>query len=199
MLSVEDTALVLLAAGRSERFGDVGSKLEEDFLGQPLGLHVTVALEALPFRDRIAVTGTARVDYAARGYRVVPNPDPAGKMASSVRLGVRHAQATGAQAVLIALADMPRVTAAHILRLYDAARNGDTVVASSDGRDPRPPALFGADRFDFLMTLDGDHGARDLVRGGRHVVASPGELIDIDTPEELERLHGLVHSPDRKG
>ena len=196
MLRVEDTVLVLLAAGRSERFGDLAAKLEETFLGKPLGLHVAVALAALPFRSRVAVTGRAQLDYAGHDYHVVANPAPEQGMASSVRLGIDHARARGAAAVLIALADMPRVTAAHVLRLFDAARNGDTVVASSDGRDPKPPALFGADKFDFLLSLEGDAGARDLVRAGRHVVTSPAELIDVDTPEELERLRGLVRMPD---
>ncbi len=197
MLTVERTTLVLLAAGRSARFGDVGSKLEAPFLGRPLGLHVAVALEDLPFRERIVVTGRARLDYAAHGYRVMPNPAPDEGMASSVNIGVGCAKAQGAAAVLIALADMPRVTAAHVLRMFDAARNGDTVVASSDGRDPKPPALFGADRFDFLLALDGDEGARDLVRSGRHVVTSPAELIDVDTPEELERLRAMAGTARR--
>ena len=198
MLRVEDTVLILLAAGRSERFGDVGSKLEEEFLGKPLGLHVAGALAVLPFRDRIAVTGRARLDYASRGYREVPNADPGEGMGSSVRIGVAAAKAQGAKAVLIALADMPRVTAAHVMRLYDAAANGDTVVASSDGVDPKPPALFGADKFEFLMALDGDKGARDLVRAGRHVVTNPAELIDIDTPAEMERLRALIGSREAR-
>ena len=197
MTRVEDTALVLLAAGRSERFGDVGSKLEEPFLNRPLGLHVAVALEDMPFRERIAVTGKARIDYAAHGYRCIANDDPAASMASSLRLGVTAAKERGAAAVLIALADMPRVTAAHVFRLFDAARNGDTVVASSDGCDTKPPALFGAGQFDFLLTLKGNEGARDLVRSGRHVVASPAELIDVDTPEELEQLRALIKVPHR--
>ena len=197
MLRVEDTILVLLAAGRSERFGDVGSKLEETFLGHPLGLHVAVALEKLPFKERIVVTGRAAIDYAAHRYRVMPNPAPECGMASSLRIGVACAKAQGAAGVLIALADMPRVTAAHVLRLFDAAKNGDTVVASSDGRDPKPPVLFGAAKFDFLLSLEGDEGARDLVRSGRHVVTSPSELIDVDTPEELATLRALVKVPGR--
>ncbi len=192
MLRVKDTALVLLAAGSGTRFGDIGSKLNAPFLGRPLGLHVVTALEDLPFRDRVAVTGRASVDYAAHGFRVVANDDPSLGMARSIALGVAHARQAGAAAVLIALADMPRVTAAHIHRLFDASTDADTVVASSDGRDPKPPALFGQARFDHLTTLDGDEGARALVRAGRHVVASPAELIDVDTPEDLERLRGMV-------
>ena len=190
MIAIEDTVLVLLAAGRSERFGDVGSKLDQEFLGRPLGLHVAVALEDLPFRERIAVTGRAALDYGAHRFRTVINDAVDASMASSVRIGVE--QAGDAAAVLIALADMPRVTAAHIHRLFDAADGDDTVVASSDGRDPKPPALFGRARFEFLRTLSGDTGARALVAAGRHVVTAPAELIDVDTPEELERLREMV-------
>ena len=190
MIAIEDTVLLLLAAGRSERFGDVGSKLDQPFLGKPLGLHVAVALEDLPFRERIAVTGHAALDYAAHRFRIVVNDGARASMASSVRLGIEAAG--DAAAVLVALADMPRVTAAHVWRLFDAATDERTVVASSDGTDPKPPALFGAGRFDFLRGLSGDAGARALVAAGRHVVASPAELIDVDTPEELERLRELV-------
>ena len=191
-LAVENTTLVLLAAGRSERFGDIGSKLDEPFLNRPLGLHVAVTLESLPFRERIAVVGRAGLDYAQHGFRVMPNPAAADGLASSVKLGVASARAQGADAVLIALADMPRVTAAHIMRLFDASHGPDSVVASSDGRDPKPPALFGAGRFDFLLSLDGEAGARDLVRAGRHVVTSPAELLDVDTPADLERLRAIT-------
>lgn len=195
MLTVENTTLILLAAGTSRRYGDVGSKLDEEFLGKPLGLHVAVALGDMPFRDRIAVTRTCKLDYAPYGFRVVRNDDPVGDMASSVKLAVAHAIERDAEAVLLTLADMPRVTAAHVHRLFDAAQDTQSVVASTDGKKTKPPALFGRDRFEFLMRLEGDKGAREMVAAGRHVVTSPAELIDVDTPEELERLRGLVGSP----
>lgn len=195
MIAVEDTVLVLLAAGASRRFGDLGSKLDEEFLGKPLGLHVAVALEAVPFKERVVVVDGCRLDYAKHGFRVVTNPAPGEGIGSSVRLGIDCAKAQGAAAVLIALADMPRVTAAHVYRLFDASTDGDTVVASSDGVSPKPPALFGRDQFDALLNLAGDAGARDLVQAGRHVVTAPAELIDIDTPEELAELQRLVHDP----
>ena len=198
MIAPDTTVLILLAAGRGTRFGDVGSKLDEPFLNRPLGLHVAVTLESIPFRDRIAVIAGGKLDYGRHGFRTMVNADPARGLASSVRIGIECAKARDADAVLIALADMPRVTAAHIHRLFDAAEGSGTVVASSDGVSPKPPALFGRDRFDFLMELDGDTGARDLVRAGRHVVTNAAELIDVDTPEELERLRGLVHAPEAR-
>jgi len=196
MIAAQDVALVLLAAGRSERFGDIGSKLDEPFLARPLGLHVVVALEAVPFATRIAVTGEAKIDFAGAGYRVVANDDPARGIASSVRLGIAAAAESGAKAALIALADMPRVTATHVFTLLAAYEDAMSVVASSDGVTPHPPALFGRDRGAALLDLTGDNGARDLIRAGKHVVTTEAEMIDVDTPEELERLRELVHAPE---
>ena len=196
MIAAEDCVLVLLAAGRSQRMGDLGSKLDEPFLGRALGLHVAVALEDMPFKERVAVVGRARCDYAAHGYVTVRNDDPELGLGRSVALGVERARALGAEAVVIALADMPRVTATHVWQLIEAADGPDAIVASSDGRSPKPPAVFGRARFDTLLALEGDAGARDMVRAGKHVVTTPAELIDVDTPEELERLRALVGDPE---
>ena len=196
MIAAEDCVLVLLAAGRSRRMGDIGSKLDERFLGRPLGLHVAVALEDMPFMERVAVVGRADCDYAAHGFTIVRNDDPELGMGRSVALGVDCARARGAKAVVLALADMPRVTATHVYTLLDAVEGDDAVVASSDGRSPKPPAVFGRAQFDTLVRLEGEAGARDIIRAGKHVVTTPAELIDVDTPEELERLRELVHAPE---
>ena len=187
MITPENTALILLAAGKSRRFG-LSDKLTEPFLGQPLGMHVVTTLEAVPFARRIVVKDGVELDYAARGYVVVRNPQPEDGLSLSIRLGVRSARGDGIDAVLIALADMPRVTAAQVHRLYEAAHGADTVAASSDGVAPRPPVLFGSARFDALEALEGDAGARDMILAGRHVITSPDELIDVDTEEELAEL-----------
>lgn len=190
MLAPERVALVLLAAGRSRRF-EGGDKLAEPFLGKPLAFHVVTALEAIPFLARIAVVSGTGLDFGALGCRVVENSASSSGQARSLRLGVSAARASGAEAVLVALADMPRVTAAHVRRLMDAASGADAIVASSDGVRPGPPALFGAALFDALLALEGDQGARELIRRGRHVVASPAELADIDTRADLRALSEL--------
>ncbi|WP_375404361.1 NTP transferase domain-containing protein [uncultured Sphingomonas sp.] len=195
MIEVENTILILLAAGRSERFSDVGSKLDEEFLGKPLGLHVAVTLEDMPFQERIVIVRTCGIDYARHRFTLLRNDDPVGDIASSIRRGVACANERGADAVLLALADMPRVTAAHIRRMFDVAIDTHALVSSSNGIDTSPPALFGSEHFDHLMTIEGDRGPREMVRGGRHVVTAPAELIDVDTREELEQLRALIHSP----
>ncbi|NIJ19906.1 molybdenum cofactor cytidylyltransferase [Sphingomonas naasensis] len=189
MLTPENTALVLLAAGRSRRFE--GDKLSEPFLDKPLAYHVVTALAKIPFLTRIAVVSDTRLDFAALGYQVEENPDPSRGQARSLCHGVSVAKQAGAEAVLVALADMPRVTAAHVYRMFDAADGAETIVASSDGVQPRPPALFGKGMFDDLLDLDGDEGARQLIRHGHHVVTSPAELVDVDTRADLEELRHL--------
>ena len=56
MIAVEECVLILLAAGRSRRFGDA-DKLQEPFLGKPLAYHVVTALEDVPFRARFGMFG----------------------------------------------------------------------------------------------------------------------------------------------
>jgi len=191
MIQPEDTVLILLAAGKSARFGDK-DKLEQDYLGEPLAFHVVTALEAVRFRSRVAVVWDTNLDFAARGYEVIRNEAPDRGLSSSIRLGVAVAREKNPQAVLIALADMPRVTSSHVHRLLDYADGDDTILASSDGRQPRPPALFGRNHFDWLMQLSGDSGAREMIARAHHVIAVSNELIDVDTPEDLERLRALV-------
>ncbi|TPG40992.1 nucleotidyltransferase family protein [Sphingomonas koreensis] len=191
MIEAEETVLILLAAGRSARFGDQ-DKLEQPYLGHPLAFHVVTALEAVPFQQRIAVISGTELDFAARGFEVVRNDDPSEGQSRSVKLGVAAAQAHDPKAVLIALADMPRVTAAHVYRLLDYADGEDTILASSDGERPRPPALFGKNHFDWLLSLTGDAGAREMIAKAHHVITVANELIDVDTPEDLARLRALV-------
>jgi len=138
------------------------------------------------------VVDGADLDFASRGYRVVKNPQPEDGVSSSVRLGIKAAREVDPGSIVIALADMPRVTAGQIYRLFDVSEGAETVVASSDGCAPKPPALFGPAHFDHLELLEGDEGARPLILAGRHVVTTPAELIDIDTEEELEELRRLV-------
>lgn len=184
-------ALVLLAAGRSLRFG-ARDKLAEPLRGTPLALNAVAALARLPVAIRIAVTGTTAIDFAAHGYAVVPNDEPAAGQSRSIALGVAAARAAGADAVLIALADMPFVAEAHVRDLLAHAGPARTLVASSDGSRPSPPALFGRAHFATLERLDGDTGARALLRQALLVAAPPGTLIDIDTPEELARCEASI-------
>lgn len=198
MIRAEDTVLILLAAGQSERFGD-SDKLAAQFLDKPLALHVVTALEGVRFKARIAVVSGTRINFAARGYEVIDNDAPEAGLGHSASLGVVAARAHNPAAVIIALADMPRVTATHIHRLLDYANGADAVLASSNGEHPSPPALFGAERFDELARLVGDKGARDMIARAHHVIAGFDELVDVDTPDDLQWLRERYGLPTDNG
>lgn len=185
MIEPQTTAVILLAAGRSSRFGP-NDKLAQTWRGQPLGAHIAETLAEFPFAGRIAVTSGQGPDYAALGYEAVTNEAPDQGLSRSIRLGVERAGDVAA--ALIVLADMPRVTAAHIARLFEQSRGPESVVASSDGEHFMPPALFGAARLAALLDLTGDRGARDMLSGAHRVLADPDELIDVDNEDQLRDL-----------
>jgi len=187
MIDPAEIAVVLLAAGQSERFGS--DKLLVPLQGIPVALHAAARLAAMGTGWRFAVCREASplaAELDALGFDVVVNPDPARGLSSSLALGVERAELVGAKAVLVALADMPFVSAGHLAALL-ASFDPVTapVVASERAGVPMPPALFSRNVFDDLRASKGDQGARDLLRRAARVAADPHELADIDRPEDI--------------
>jgi molybdenum cofactor cytidylyltransferase len=183
-------AAVLLAAGRSTRFGP-GDKLVAPLGDIPLGGHVARTLTGLGFAERIAVVGPNSIAWP--GFRTVVNDRPQDGLSHSLALGVAAARVLGAEAVLVALADMPFVTATHVAALMARHRNAASRIATSDGRRRLPPALFGSDWFAELETLGGDVGARALLASAETVATAPEALIDIDTMAQLVAARRQLH------
>jgi molybdenum cofactor cytidylyltransferase len=175
-------AAVLLAAGRSVRFG-VANKLTATLGDLPLGLHAVGALAPLDLAKRLVVTGPAYRDWPS--FDVIVNDRPEDGMAHSIALGIAAARCSGADAVLIALADMPFVPTEHFERILAGYRGSDTLIATSDGVRRMPPALFGSDWFAELEALSGDRGAHGLLQRAAVVVTEADTLLDVDRPEDL--------------
>lgn len=184
MTAFADIAVALLAAGLGERFGS--DKLLAEFESKPLGLKSARTLIDLPFARHIAV---CRSDselaghYKNLGFNIVANDQPGTGQAHSLHLAVRAAMMSDAKALLVALADMPFVSSAHLMALvagYDGA-----VTASTDGHSSMPPAIFPRDTWPDLLATSGDTGARALLKVAKLVAAPEGQLRDIDTPADL--------------
>jgi CTP:molybdopterin cytidylyltransferase MocA len=124
---------------------------------------------------------------------LVPNPDYATGLASSLRAGIRAVPAD-CDGALILLGDMPRIAPEHLDRLLDAfaAAPEAIVVPVHEGRHGNP-VLWPRRHFADLMQLEGDAGAKRLIAAHReHVREVPmgtsAIFADVDTPEELTRL-----------
>lgn len=186
---------LVLAAGRSERFGAV--KQLAYYRGQPLAAHALRIAESLCSNRTVLVTGHhgAAVHAACApiaGFRV-HNSDFRQGLGSSIARGVaavRHA----ADGVLLLLADQPLIDQQHLSRL--AARWSDArerVVATAYAGKSGVPVIFPRRLFDDLCKLTGDTGAQALIqRCGSDVLTESCEAaaIDIDQPEDLAGITG---------
>lgn len=183
-------AFAVLAAGQSKRFG-AEDKLRVPFRGKALGLHVTDTLGRFDAVTRIVATSdrnhVCARGWEAAGFAPAVNPNAGEGMGTSVAVAARIARRAGADALMIALADMPLVPREHYDALVEVARP-DAIVASSNGSVRMPPAVFGSNYFDKLAELTGDAGARDLLAKADLVSCSPQWLVDIDTPQALATL-----------
>ena len=184
----DGVALVLLAAGRARRFG--ADKLAQDLAGKPVAHHAAAKLAALPFTSLIAVCSAATPPLRAWGYSIVPLEPAAAPLSRSIALGVAAAEASGAAAVLFALADMPLVPASHFLALGKAFEGSP--LATLAGATPMPPAIFGRTSFAALGQLDGDRGARELIAVADTLPLDRLLALDIDTPADLVRAERFI-------
>lgn len=185
---------VLLAAGRSSRFGE-RNKLLADLDGEPLVRHPAGTLCRADLRAVAAVVDPdSAVPDALSEFdlAVVPNPDAGAGQSASVRRGVEWARGR-CDAVLFALGDMPVVDRATVDRLVEAYRSGagSAVAAGYDGQRGNP-VLFDGRHFDALARVTGDTGGRAVFRSADDSAVvdtgDPGVLVDVDAPADLDAL-----------
>ena len=195
-MQAKDVAIVLLAAGNARRFG--ADKLMADFEGAPLGARAAHELGGIAAAAHFAVCQPDAIiaaHYKRLGFDIVDNPNPGIGLSGSLHLAVEAALRTDAQALLIALADMPFVHAAHVEALIAACT--DNVVASFDGHQPMPPAIFPRSHWPDLLATAGDAGARHILARAEKLTAPAGMLGDIDTPDDLAASKVAFHRIDR--
>ena len=174
-------AAVLLAAGRSSRYGGAGDTkllLPWGPEGIPMVAAAAETLKAAGLRRIVAVlghrAGAVGAALEGRGVETVLNPDYAAGLSTSLAAGVRAAP-EGASGYLIALGDMPAVTAATVsllCRAFEAAEPPVMAAPVHAGRRGHP-VIFGRDYRAELLHLSGDTGARRLF--ARH----PGRLVEV--------------------
>jgi molybdenum cofactor cytidylyltransferase len=198
-----EVAAILLAAGAASRFRAAGgveaSKLVANFRGEPLVRSgASAALSSRAKKPLIVVTGHAcdEIEAALSGIDAtfVHNPDYASGLSSSLKVGVA-ALPESAGGALILLGDMPSVSAKLLDRLIAAfaGRPEALAVIPVLGGERGNPALLSRALFAKVAMLEGDEGARRLLRQAnpQHIVEveldDAAIALDVDTPEDLEK------------
>jgi len=190
---VAGLAGVVLAAGGSSRLGQPKQLL--DYAGQPLVKHAVDAARVLCGSGVLVITGASQraVSAAVTGSasRVVHNPAWAQGMAGSITQAVAALDAADCEAMLLLVCDQPKVTAAHLARLVALWQKSPTRPAAAFYNDAvGVPAIFPRSWFDRLAGLQGDSGARLLLRDHAQVqrLDLPEAALDIDVPDDLMHL-----------
>ncbi|HWR39505.1 MAG TPA: NTP transferase domain-containing protein [Patescibacteria group bacterium] len=186
---------IILAAGFSARMGEFKPLLP---MGESTALQMVVQCFCQAgIADVRIVTGHKADELvpvlATLPVTAVHNPDYAEGMFSSVQTGIRSLPES-IKACFVLPVDTPLVKSASIEKLVQAFAEQDVAVVYPlfDGRRGHPP-LIGRECFADIMSSDGTGGLRAVLnrfsaRAREVALDDPGALMDMDTPEDYQRL-----------
>ena len=203
---MRSTAAVILAAGESVRLGQPKQLLP--FRGKPLlraavdsaheagCIPIVVVVSDVEKTSPSAIALRHRIEQALAGSEavLVENSEWRRGMGTSVRTGVRSVGASHVDSLVLLVCDQPLVDAATIALLRARReQTGKPIIASAYAGTLGVPALFDRSLFDALQNLPDGEGAKSLIRnhaGDVGQIALPNGAIDIDTPDDWEKLKG---------
>lgn len=183
---------LLLAAGAGSRFG--GPKALVPFEGELLVTRGQRLLREGGCDPVLAVLGAAAEQVRVHATDAVVAQDWATGMGASLRAGLAALADRACDAVVVALADQPRIGAEAVRRLLEAHVAGAEAAVATYGGKTRNPVLLARSTWPEVAALaEGDTGARPWLRAHPHmVVAVPcdgtGTPDDVDTPADLAAL-----------
>ena len=184
-----------LGAAKQRLSGQLGSGSRQA-LAQAMFSDVLASLRHVCGIDEIVVvTSNDVAESAARGngVRLLHDGEEAGQSAAAM-IGIRHALASGYERVLLVPGDTPLVDPAELDELL-ARRAPVTIVPDRHGTGTNglllepPEAIepsFGPDSLDRHVRAARAVGIEPVVD------PVPSLVLDIDTPEDLEQLSGLL-------
>jgi molybdenum cofactor cytidylyltransferase len=193
---MNNTAIIILAAGGSSRFGK--TKQLVYFRGKTLLQHAIEQATDAGAETIVVVTG-ANADEISKQAKsekteIVFNKDWEQGMASGIVAGLKKAITLNnkIEKAIIAVCDQPFISSSLFQQLYQKQNeSAKQIVASAYADTIGTPALFTQKYFDALMSLKGDEGAKKLLKRHSEDVATvdfPNGDIDIDTKEDYEKL-----------
>lgn len=200
--SSTNISLILLAAGESSRLGTPKQLLQykdKHLLQLSIDLTRTLGLETVlvlgAYREQIL----AQVD--TYDIKIVQNENWHEGLASSVRCGLEGALMANPkmEAVILMLCDQPLLTVDILQKMIDKYLDSGLPIVHCDyGEATGPPTLFHQFMFPYLLQLQGQEGAKKVVKTYPDKVAlvdfADGKW-DIDTMEDYQHL---LDNRDRK-
>jgi len=193
----ENIAGIILAGGKSSRFGEAKQLL--DYHRRPFVRVVAETALKAGLSPVILVSGanSEKVEAAVRGLpiKIVHNPDWESGQSTSIRAGITEVKLPNSRQVggaIFLLADQPQVSV-EVLRALVERHSLDLPAALAPYVfDQRAnPVLFDRITFNDLLTLQGDTGGRAIFSkfSPRYLNWYDKRLLlDVDTPEDYQKL-----------
>lgn len=208
---VSTTAAVILAGGASRRLGRPKQLVK--YRDRPLLEHVVTAALAWPVDQVVVVLGAFAEEILAAssfgGAVVAINDDWEEGIASSLRVGLDViARDPHVDLAFIALGDQPGIPPEVPGLLLAAAADSPRLAVVPVYRYERSnPVLFRRQLWERLMTLEGDHGAAELLKAHPDWVEEvrvdhlpPRDIDTVDDVADLlagEGRHGVSPAESR--
>ena len=193
----KDIHAVLLAAGRSERMGR-NNKLLLNVDGIPLVRKSAINILNSNVTSITVVTGfdENKIVNALSGLNVnfVKNINFREGLSSSLKAGLANITPTPS-AVIICLADMPKIQPEHINQLienFDPLKGWEICIPTNNGKRGNP-VLIGSRFFPYIFETSGDFGAKQVMKqhSDKIVEVEIGTSdihFDIDTQDEYDNF-----------
>jgi len=187
--------IAVLAAGNSSRMGKPKQLLvvnEKTLLNHTL----SQCLESEAERVIVVLGSNFQLisdTITSKHVCILNNPRWQQGMGSSISCAVRYLKSNCSEidAVLFALSDQPLVSVNNYNKLINRyIKNSNKIISSRYNEHLGVPAIFDRKYFDDLEKLDGQLGAKDLIKKNlKNVdIVEMGEcLMDLDTPEDYYR------------
>ena len=193
---MNNTGIVILAAGESSRFGSI--KQLKHFNGRTLLQHVIDEAGDSGAAPVVVVTGANADEVSASitgsKINIIFNNHWQQGMASGIVTGIQKINTLnrGLEKIIITVCDQPFVNAALLKQLDQFQQeSGKHIVACAYANTIGTPVLFTRKYFDQLQGLKGDTGAKQIIKDHSDDVATvdfPQGAIDIDTKKDYENL-----------
>jgi molybdenum cofactor cytidylyltransferase len=185
---------IVLAAGTSSRMGRPKQLLQ---LGNRTVIEHVVDRVSASMVDRVVVVLGHAADeirnvLADRDVEIVDNESYREGQGTSLVAGVRAA--SGSDAIVMVLADQPTITTAAIDRVIGTWRNsGAPIAMATYGSRRSHPVIFDRRIFPDLLEINGDEGARSVIRRYADQVrevdsGEPDLPPDIDTEDAYQAM-----------
>ncbi len=188
-ISNKDLYTVILAAGGAKRFGGLKQLLEYE--GSSL-LRRSVDSASCIVDERVIVVLGARAQKIKRNIEnldinIIINNEWESGIASSIQMGI-NALPSDCTGIMLILCDQARITSGHLEQLCKRwLTDKSKIVASAYANIVGAPVIIPRAFFPAIMQLNGDKGAKSVIRNNPSDVVSeriPEAEFDIDTESD---------------